>query len=456
MAPKTSYQWHPEIHERWGKEHLYFWKLSFSPTYDRELVIKGIDTALKQQGATAYTVYELFAGGYDIFLRVWLSTDRIAFESALHEALGTYTVVAQALWVNRVICYWPWESAPGELDIRKVPENVLENPLPRHEIERINRREISKAERDRYQSENLIAPLKRRKGIKFFTAISTHSQAFTTYATQRLEARIKDVFRKAEKIEEKSLYAGVGFGQYLLMGRTSDYFAIERELTTPLNDAVDPSVYGARTITFPVSSQDFLASNYELHTDGKAGSVHSAAEALAEGETHEVEVKASAFTSVMRWLQDGTKPKPEDAVADSLLRAVTGLLNADGGAVVVGALERSRFDSHERLEGRPRLGEWVVCGIEGDVDGGDWDRWQRRLWNLLESRIEPSAMQWVSIARADIEGRTVGMVSVKAGNRWFYHYPKDDPRPHFWVREGNRTTEKSGPDGDAYREEKRR
>lgn len=456
MALKTSYHWHPEIHETWAKEHLYFWKLSFSPTYDRERVVAGIRVALERQGATAFTVYELFAGGFDIFLRVWLPTSQGAFENDLHEALGSYTLISQAFWVNRVISYWPWESEPGNLDIRQVPANVLRNRLPDAEISKINRRALTKAKREEYEGENLIAPLKRRKGIKFFTAISTHNQAFTAYATQRLETRIKEVLRAAEKIEEKSLYAGVGFGQYLILGRTKDYFAIERELTGALNDAVDPAVYGARTITFPVSREDFLDACYDLRTEDKPSSAHSASEALAGDESQTVEVKGSAFASLKRWLHRGEAPAYEDAVADSLLRAITGLLNADGGTVVIGALERGRYDGHEKLADRPRLGSYVVCGIGEDVDGKDWDRWERRLWGLIESRIQPSAMQWIAISGEEIEGQPVGLVSVKAGNRWFYHLPAENPRPHFWVRQGNRTNEKAGPEGDDYRAEKAR
>jgi schlafen family protein len=455
-SSRVDYHWHPTVHEQWAGEQLYFWKLSFSPTYDRDRIVSGIRRALELQGATAFTMYELFAGGYDIFLRTWLPTSQGAFESALHESLGQYTVVAQAFWVNRIISHWPWETAAGELGMREVPPNVLRNRLPDAEILKINERRFPKARREEYESDNLIVRLPRKKGVKFFTVISTSNQGLTTYATQRLEERIKEVFRLAERIKEKSLYQGVGFGQYLLMGRTTDYFAIDRELTQPLNDVAEPAVYGTRTITFPVSRQDFLAACYDLRVDAVGGAAHTAAEALEGDESQTLEVKGSAFANLDRWLHTEDGLDYDDRLADGLLKAITSLLNADGGTVVVGALERSRFDEHPRLAEMPRLGEYLISGIELDIDGEDWDRWERRLRGLIQNRIEPSAVQWVSVSREEVEGRTVGVISVRAGDRWFYHSPASDSRPRFWVRQGNRTSELLGPEGDVYRHEKAR
>ena len=456
-STRVDYHWHPSVHQRWAGEQLYFWKLSFAPTYDRERIVAGIRTALAQHGATAYTIYELFAGGYDIFLRTWLPTSQGAFESDLHEALGSYTVVAQAFWVNRIICHWPWEVAPGEMGMREVPANVLRNRLPDDEIRKINQRQFTKGRREEYEKENLIARLPRKKGIKFFTVISTNDQPLTTFARQRLEERIQEVLREAELIKEKSLYGGVGFGQYLLMGRTSDYFAIERELTEPLNLAADPAIYGTRTITFPVSREGFLDACYDLRVDGAAATPHSAAEALEESESQTLEVKGSAFANLDRWLHtEEKKTSLDDKIADGTLKAITGLLNADGGTIVIGALERSRFDDHPELAGRPRIGDYVVVGLDCDVDGEDWDRWERRLRVLLEKRIDPPSAQWISISQEKVEGRNVGVVSVRAGDRWFYHLPNSDSRPRFWVRQGNRTSELLGPVGDVYRQEKAR
>lgn len=456
-AKRVAYQWHPEIHEHWGGEQLYFWKLAFAPTYDRERIVSGIRSAIELQGATAYTAYELFAGGYDIFLRIWLSTSQGAFEAELHQALSAYNVVAQPFWVNRILTHWPWETEPGSLQVRKVATRTLRHRLPDAEIARINQGGLTVSERTNYEKLNLIAPLRRRKGVKFFTVISSNGQGRTSYAKERLEERMREVLGAAANIFEKSLYQGVGFGEYLIMGRVTDYFAIERELTQPLNAAVDPSTYGARTTTFPVSRPDFLDSSYGLRVPDEVGGVLEVETALQEDESQALEVKGSAFASLDRWLTgDGQLVREDRIIDEGLLKAVTGLLNAEGGSVVVGAVEAQRYEKHRQLGECPRRGQYLVVGIEIDIDGSDWDKYTRKIRTILEKRVRPDPNTWVAFDKQVIDGRTVMIVHVRHGDRWFYHYSQGESRPRFWVRQGNRTVELAGPESDTYRHEKPR
>lgn len=454
---RTEYQWHPTIHETWANERLHFWRLAFSPTYDHEYIVSGIRSALALQGATSFTLYELFAGGFDVFVRVWLPTNQGAFESDLHEALGQYSLVCQGFSVSRIILHWPWESKPGALDIREVPAKALQKALPNPEIVQINQHMISKAKREKYEKLNYIAPLTRKRGVKFFTVISASTQGLTRYAGQKFEQRIIDVLRTASGIEEKSMYAGHGFGQYLIMGRAADYFAIERELTTPLNDAADPAVYGARTTTFPVSRPDFLDFSYELRIDGESYATHSAQEALEADESQTIEVKGSVFVNLRRWLSgDGVLVPDETLIDEGYLKAITGFLNADGGTLVIGAIERTRYETSDRIQDCPRVGDYIVIGIGQDHEGRAWDRYARKLRQLLDTRLRPDGGLHVTIGREEIGDRTLAVVTVRPGERWYYHYGANDSRGRFWVRQGNQTVELEGPAGDEYRTAKGR
>jgi hypothetical protein len=455
MAPishPTELQWHPSIHEEWAKEKLHFWRLAFSPTYDREHIVAGIRSALALQGATAFTLYELFAGGFDVFMRVWLPTSQGAFESDLHDALPQYAIVSQAFSVGRIILHWPWETTPGALDVRPVSARALKHPLPDSEIIEINERRLTAAKRKEYEKLNYISRLTRAEGVKFFTVVSAPIQGLTRYAAQKFEGKIIEVLRRARGIREKSMYAGQGFGQYLLMGRAADYFDIERELTTPLNNSADPAVYGARTTTFPVSGPGFLASGYDLRTDGSGHDAHGAREALDTEESQTVEVKGSVFLNIQRWVTgDGKATFDEEMTDAGFLKAVTGLLNADGGTLVIGAIEARRFEDHPMLQDVPRVGDYLVIGIEKDRDGDDWDKYERKLRQLLETRLRPTNTAQVTIAREQVEDRDVAVLTIRPGGRWYYHYPANDARPHFWVRQGNRTVQLEGPEGDDYR-----
>jgi hypothetical protein len=452
-----SYQWHPAVHQEWAGEHLHFFRLAFSPIYNRAAIRTGIRTAVAEHGVTDYTVYELFAGGYDIFLRAWLKTSQVAFERDLHAALGQFTVVSQAFWANRILVHWPWQGAPGVLDVRPISPSVLRRRLGDDEISRINTGSLSAEERSRYEEQNLIAPLHRAPGIKFFTEISSGYVGVTQYATQQLERGIIDVLHKAPTIAEKSLYGGVGSGNYLLMGRTEDFFAIDREITQPLNDAIDPGMFGARTTTYPVSRPDFVDSRYELRLAGDAAPPRSAAEALEAHESQTLEVKGSVFVNLRRWLHgDGVLEADPRMVDEGLLKTITGFLNADGGTLIIGALERERFDNDATLVDAPRCGSFIVIGTAQDTDGDDWDKYQRRMRVLFEKRVKPEPNPWIMVGQEEVAGVPVCVVTVRPADRWFYHYMDGDPRPRFWVRQGNRTVELAGPESDAYRGEKDR
>jgi hypothetical protein len=451
--PCDTFHWHPLVHEKWAREKLSFWKLGFSPTYDREHIVEGIESALALQRATAFTIYELSAGAEDIFVRAWLPGSPHEFEDALASSMGQYAlrVASDGFFVSRIIAHWPWETAANALDVRPL-SGVPSEPFPHHEIVKINTGTVTKEQREAYEASNLITPVRRGDGVKFFIVIGRR-QAFnhTRMAREKLESRIKAVLRDATSIGEKSLYAGTGIGEYLLMGRTLDYFAIERELTQPLNHKFDFDSDGTRTMTYPSSRQGFLASRYDLKVDGSDQAAQSAADALVQEESQTLEVKGSALVNLGRWLNgDGTLERDEQIINGGFLKAVTGLLNANGGTLVIGALERDRFDGHRELLNAPHVGAYTVVGIQHDIGGAGWDQYERQLRDLLSSRIRPNPNAWVSISSEEVHGRRVAVLAIYPGNRGFYHYPQGDGQCHFWVRQGNRTVELSGPETDRY------
>jgi len=57
-----SVQWHPSLHEGWSQERLHFWRLAFSPTYDRAKIKGLLETAMDAHGVSSFALYELFGG----------------------------------------------------------------------------------------------------------------------------------------------------------------------------------------------------------------------------------------------------------------------------------------------------------------------------------------------------------------------------------------------------------
>jgi hypothetical protein len=454
MSSKQTYQWHPSIHERWAGEKLSFWLLGFSPIYDRDPIVDGIRRALALHRATAYTIYELAAGGDDIFLRVWLAGSLEAFQTTLYATMAErgFQVTPEPFYVDNIIAHWPWEMESNALEIRPLSADAPHAPFHNDAIANINSGAISRNQRAEYQQANLITPAKRTKGIKFFTIISQH-QALPLGPKQKLEARIKQVLHDAACIREKSLYVGLGLGEYLLMGRTPDYFAIEREITVPLNASVDFSSYGARTMTYHCSREDFLDARYDLKVEGNHKPPRSAIDVLEGGESHTVEVKGSAFVNLGRWLKGDHKVVRDDRISDEgFLKAVTGLLNADGGTLLIGALEQR--DDDTKLAETPRIGEFILVGIDLDIGDAGWDRYERDLRELLSSRVRPDPNAWVSIRSELVRERLVAVVELHPGKRGFHHFPKANGHSHFWTRQGNRTIGLEGPDVQDYLRDK--
>lgn len=454
-------QWHPAVHETWGHERLYFWRLAFSPTYDRGRITAALLQAIESHGVEAFTIYELFGGGYDILLRVWLPVTHSDFQATLEHLLRDYAVVMQSFAVTKTVAHWPWTD-PSTGGLRQVSKARLRERLPNADILRLNSGRLQDAELERYQRENLIAPAPHGRGIKFAVVISAHHHPMTPYTIDRLESRLQEVLTDATHVTEKSLYAGIGFGQYLIMGRVKDYFAITREITEPINTAVDPATFGARTTTFLVSTPSALASRDELRTTEDGPGSRTLADYLHAEESQTLEVKGSAFFDIDRWAF-GKGTGDDKRVTDGLLRAITGMLNADGGTVVVGALERKRYRPTDNLAGYSTFGHYVCIGIEFDLGDRDWDHYERRLRQTLESRVKPDPNPWLVLTPTPFEGTVMCVITITTpvrdsdlGARWFYHEPDNDKRPRFWVRRGNRTIELSGPALDDYRFEKAR
>lgn len=460
------WQWHPQLHETWGGERLYFWRVAF-PTYERDQYREGIREVMRRTGVTAYAVYELY-GAYDILLRVWLPTMHRVFEKTFAKVFNNDpNIVIESFSVTDIATHWPWATEDGRM--RLLSEDVLSDRLPNREIRRINGGLPLPALLD-YQHRGLIAPAWHTQGIRFVMVIGSSGQWRPVAAGERTTAQIADILRQADDdvFDERSLYEGIGFGAYLILGRVraEAFHRIEEEIIEPINELVAPGAYGSRTTTFVMSTEDFLDFAEEMRVADEGPTKRSAQEWLQEDEHQFLEVKGSAFRDVNAWLhaKDATKtPETSDVPTDSLAKAVTGLLNADGGTIVIGALEVRRYADHPRLEGVPRIGDYIAWGLKPELRDGDWDGYERRLRDVLAARIKPDPNDFIDIDRDGLgPGRPLAVLSLRAprrssaGARWFYHFPKGDGHGRFWVREGNRTKPLVGPDIDAYKTEKTR
>ena len=459
-----EWQWHPSLHMSWADERLYFWRMAFSPTYDRAKVKTLLDSSMAAHGVSSFAIYELFGGGYDILLRVWLSSPHRELEDGLHHALREYAVVMQAFSVTDIVTHWPWAD-PKTGRLTKVSPEHLKQRLPDDEIAALATGKLRKEQRQHYIAEKLIADtpsVTRSRHIKFVTVVSAHHQPMSHYAVARFQDGLLGVLTAASGVTEKSLYAGLGFGQYLLMGRVKDYYDINAQIAEPIHAAVDPAMFGARTTTALVSTPYLLSFRDDIPRREQEPGALTLEQYLAQDESHTLEIKGSALVDIDRWALGDGQVAEADTVSDGgFLRAVTGMLNADGGTLIIGALEGRRYESAGKLADKVVVGKYLCLGIDIDRRQRDWDEYERKLRELLRARVRPDPNPWLELVPETAGGCTLCVVTVRLpdrrgapGGRWFYHYPGKQGQATFWARQGNRTVQLSGPDLDVYRVEK--
>jgi hypothetical protein len=461
-AQRTRIQWNHEVHRDWGKENLYFFRLFFR-TYSRKRILPALREVLVQYDVRSYALYETM-GFHDTLIKVWLPTVHSpgAFQKSLNERLNPTN--ADWFYVEALLRHWPWgENGPP----RTPTKAALEARLSPDEIRRVNERKVSPVQLRKYIARNLVVKAQRTSGVKFVVLVTGfQTQNFGGSTMEQLQEKLCEIVDGAKSIRERSLYLGVGFGntQFLILGRVPypKFHAIGDEITDKINTEMMAGVFDARTHTYLSATRDLL----DFKDGLVAGAVSTEAERrpvadyLTEDESETVEVKGSAFTDLAPWLRGEQRRQRDPSVTHKgVLKAMVAFLNSQGGTIVLGALEADKFPDNPKLEGCPRVGDYICCGVEWDyTKGGNWDRFQRQLHEAIKARLRPSSLtQWYTITRDDVKGKPLCLIHVRApAQGWYYLDIPSETDPHFYVREGNRTIRLSGPEEDDYKNAHRR
>ena len=465
IAP--HFQWNHRVHEMWGQERLIFWRLAFSPTYDRDAVLSALRDVMKKNRVSSYVFYEL-AGVYDLLLRIWLpsSVTQEEFKRSLREHLGSTDLqVCDDFNVTQVVVHWVWDSEKtGDNCIP--PPSVLNHCLSKQEIADIESGRLTQTQRLEFEKMNLIAPCDVESGITFITVIPPSIQYRSSRANDRLRDRLKGILLQAQHVHEASLYEGLGFGQFLLLGKVphEHFFKINDEIIEEINN-LNVQDFGVRTYTHIGCNPNFLDFQEHLSPIGQAGASLGKApeqtinEVLNAEESESLEFKGSAFVDISRWVHSDESPLSDKITNEGVLKAIVGFLNGKGGKLVIGALEAKRFSdpsSAGKLAACPRVGSFICCGVDLELElagAKDWDWFQLRLTDLINTRVIPSPLSFIRIERQEFEGRGLCVVSMHQGKSWFY-LREDASKPlslKFYVRQGNGTRELNGPDADLHK-----
>ena len=452
-APSTlDVQWHPTLHEEWGHEQLYFMRLGFSPIYDRAAVKAGLFDIFAEHEVRSYVAYEVF-GVYDVMLRLWLpsTTTQEAFGRSVETSLKTANLtMSDAFVARRQERNWLWEKegrivAPDE-------ERVLAGaPTPAE----LNALQSDPGVFQEFVKAELIRPLPVNSGVKFFMVLPAPQNA-TNLAIRELHKAVGKALDQAQ-LTEASLYIGQGFGggAVLIIGRVpfERYYDIGDKLIGEILSQMT-GLLGVRPYTFPASSPGFLCyAERPPGTDMKqslrvpTGSVEPLLEA---GETHWMEAKGSACVPLKPLLMnDARVEQPNTDATKSFRRAVAGLLNASGGTVVLGALEKGRYPDEAistHFGSPPQRGTYLCLGLDQEI-ADDRDAFELRIKQTLDGQITPPPAERVKVEFVEVEDRTLVLLRVqRPRSDWFYVDGQE-----FYARDGNRTNQLTLNEADRYK-----
>jgi predicted HTH transcriptional regulator len=232
-------------------------------------------------------------------------------------------------------------------------------------------------------------------------------------------------------------------------------------LANDINELGIQAIASARPYTHLCSSEELLYYADCLPIDGTPESVDVEA-LLALDESQTLEVKGSATLDLTRWLStDERRPtKNEDVLNDGVIKAVVGMLNADGGTVILGAVESNRMygklaaAAHPKLAPYLQIGKYVCVGIdhEPEFQRNEWDGFRLWLQNILGSRIDPAPAGALGVTPHRVGDQTLCIIRIQPSRAtWYYRLLGHDQPVKFYVREDGRTMAYAGSQADIYK-----
>lgn len=182
----------------------------------------------------------------------------------------------------------------------------------------------------------------------------------------------------------------------------------------------------------------------------------SARKLISMDESETLEFKGSLSLDVKRLLiGDGKRTLLQGLEDEGVLRAIVALLNTRGGDVIVGVLEQQDFDTvqSDRLDDVLRVEDKLVLGVDPEYDRKGWDSYQRRLIELVQSRIGPEVFdqRLVDVQKLAVKDgksdlvRDVCRLLVQPSETKQYLNEEQ-----FFVRRGNKTDRLRGQEIDRY------
>lgn len=471
QAPREL--WHHDLHAEIGNEQLVFILISFEPIYRRGAAVTEIRNAFSRLKVISYSLWELI-GEHDMLIQAWLpisvTTYKLTEQIRTVSSLQFQTI---SVSVDRVIHHWLWtEPLDFELIARVVqPEdyinlNSAEKKVPARRLAL-------------YRENNLIRrPPDSKNMIKFFLRVTNPPRGMTVDVRERF-VDLAMMLANHEKIYESVIYQVSGEGGcYLISGRIKavEYESVATVLRESLGSNAMLDSLGARTITHlsafhvPLNRREQLLPDTEVIKSITTPTEETVAGWLTQPESDNLELKSSAFTDLVHRIESAVGGKPtrsprsRDEQVKEIAKAVVGMLNADGGDVVIGVAEVDRLQkrvaglTHDVLKrsfpGAVQIRQRSVIGIDHEVPkGGKGEDYRKSLIQKLRNMIEEPPGNRIKLFDVEYQGLTVCVIRVERSNVYHWVVTKQNGHPvyEFYGREGEETRPLTPPQAEAFK-----
>jgi hypothetical protein len=466
-------QWHPEIHEQVGHESLYYWFLTFSTSYEWDDLRNELLGLLDTHDVHSFALYELM-GDCDVMLRVWLPQGTAGvFRASMRARLQRFSLVLDLRYtVEKVIRHWPF-GEDGQGALSEVEPDARHPDLEL--IERVNEKltengSLEDPELAKLARAGAIGPKDGKRdqieGVKIVTLVKPMGE-LGPIQKGGLARQMALTLDEQEKIVQRSLYEVDGFGAAFLLTclvPLDDFFCFRKELVGAMAPFFETA--GIRTTSYSCGSPDLLMFQDVIpqpSTRRRPAQVpfRRVEDLLRLDESMTLEVKGSAFAPLAPHLLQGEELLESPSFfSRSVLKTIVGFLNSEGGTIVIGALEPSRFQQRPMINEAPEfreIGAYLCAGIVDPIyRRKGWDAYERKMSEAIEKNVSPAPDSLVRIRNEEVDGLVFCVVDVAPGHDIGWHYlDADGEGPQFMVRRGARTVHLQGVEADKYKDPKR-
>lgn len=463
----ASYQWHNDFHTGLAQERLSFWLLNYQRSLRREDIFPKLREALNGLGVRSYVAWEVF-GDTDVVLRTWLSPT--VRSNQVRQGVIEAGFAVRNLAVEATLKHWIWDSVkPASADMFQ-DVNV-------EDLADINGGVADRAVVAGYVDKGYLRQIATPEArLKFFLLARPSEEAKDEVITE-FGLRLSDALRAFPELQHASLYKFSGEGyRYLLTGRVmpDEFEWISRTLVARVYAdglGFTTVTYLATTDTAPLR-QEAGVLPFGVGEQGTTSSAPGDADRpsaitpieslLIAPEDSHLEVKGSAFVDVRRLLETGERVDKETNATASLIKAIVGFMNNQGGALLVGAVEDADFygaaDALAAAFGPiERFNDYHILGVEHEYPKKGFDGYERSIRQAVENRIDPGGLagSLIEIQPVRYNDRTLCLINVRPPATLAPMYAIEQSNYRFYVRQGNRTIELKGSAIEAHQENRR-